>query len=293
MKTEKVQGLAVGAGVNIHWLEKGTGDTLVFLPGSNGDYRTWSQQWEYFSSRFRVIAVSRRYQYPDRYRPHSSSTVEENCHDLYQLLVHLNIPNITLVGHSFGGYVALAFAQKYGGLVQKLILEEPAVFPFIMRKSFNPLRLIPLFFKDFTAATSFMRTGLKGIRPTRTYLAAGEFEQAKLAFVNGIIGHAAGLESLNPLMRQGLDDNIGTFTAESQTAFSYPLTLKQIKNMGVETLLLQSDKSPHWFSYICQQLSHVMPHAQLRTISARTHWLHLDEAELFNAAIIKFMDGQK
>ena len=80
-----------------------------------------------------------------------------------------------------------------------------------MRKAFNPLQLIPLFIEDFGVAASFLRTGLKGIKPTKNYLSKGEIEKAKLAFANGIVGHSITLDELNPIIRQGLDDNIKTF----------------------------------------------------------------------------------
>ncbi|MBK6544366.1 MAG: hypothetical protein IPG12_03700 [Saprospiraceae bacterium] len=65
-------------------------------------------------------------------------------------------------------------------------------------------------FKNFGVATSFLRTGLKGIKPTRKYLSNNEFQKAKLSFANGIVGHPVKLEDLNPTMRQGLEDNIKT-----------------------------------------------------------------------------------
>lgn len=137
MSTDTIHSLAVN-GVNLHWLDKGHGHTLIFIPGSNGDYRTWANQLDFFSSKFRVIALSRRYQFPGRFETGGSSTVEENCNDILQLLLHLHINKVTIVGHSFGGYVAIAFAQKYPDFVDRLVLEEPTVFPFIMRRSFNP-----------------------------------------------------------------------------------------------------------------------------------------------------------
>ncbi|MFN0030946.1 MAG: alpha/beta fold hydrolase [Flavobacteriales bacterium] len=276
-------------GVNLSWLDKGQGKAVVFVPGSNGDYRAWLQQIDEFSKHFRAISVSRRFQFPGKYQNGGSSTVDENVDDIKQLVDHLQLDKFSLVGHSFGGYVALAFAEKYPHLIDKLILEEPTVFPFLMTKAFNPLKLIPLLFKDFAAATSFMRTGIRGIKPTRKHLSNNKIEKAKLSFANGIIGHPVTLDELNPVMLQGLDDNIKTFAAESKTAFAYPLTIESMRKMKVKTLLLESDKSPNWFAYICKNLARTLPDAKLVSIEAPTHWLHLDSPVEFNRVVMNFI----
>lgn len=277
------------SGVTLSWIDKGEGKAIIFIPGSNGDYRAWLQQVEEFSKSYRAISVSRRFQFPNKFQNGGSSTIDENIDDIKQLTDYLRLEKFTLVGHSFGGYVALAFAEKYPQLIENLILEEPTVFPFLMTKAFNPLKLIPLMLNDFNVATSFLRTGLKGIKPTRKHLANNDIEKAKLSFANGIVGHSIRLDELNPVMRQGLDDNIKTFAAESKTAFAYPLTLKRMRNVKVRTLLLESDKSPKWFAYICKNLEQTLPNANLLTIHAPTHWLHLDLPNEFNNAVMNFI----
>ncbi len=134
-----------------------------------------------------------------------------------------------------------------------------------------------------------MRSGLKGIKPAKRHLANHAYEKAKLSFVNGAVGRPLKLHELHPIMRQGLDDNIATFAIESET-FGYPLTIGQIKGMQVKTLLLKSDKSPRWFGYICAQLNRVLPNSELKTLNASTHWLHLDEADLFNSTVVNFIE---
>lgn len=280
-------------GVNLSWLDKGHGKAVVFIPGSNGDYRAWLQQVDEFSKNFRAISVSRRFQFPDKFEIGGSSTIDENINDIKQLVDFLKLDKFVLVGHSFGGYVALAFAEKYPQLIDKLILEEPTAFPFLMTKAFNPLKLIPLMFKDFGAATSFLRTGLKGIKPTRKHLSNNRIENAKLSFANGIVGHSVTLDELNPIMRQGLDDNIKTFEAESKTAFAYPLTIERMKALSVKTLLLESGKSPSWFSYICKNLEQTLPNAKLARVNSPTHWLHLDLPAEFNRMVIDFINEDK
>lgn len=276
-------------GLTIRWLDKGQGEPVVFIPGAIGDYRSWTNQVDDFAKHFRVIVMNRRFQFPDKYPQGGSSSVADNCDDLLGLLQHLQLNKVSLVGHSYGGYIAIAFAEKYPGMINKLVLEEPAVFTLITSNPNNPIKLIPLAIKDFGAAVSFMRTGLKGIKPTQDYLAKGELEKAKLSVTNGIIGHVVRLDELNPIMRQGVEDNIATFEGDSRKAFIYPLTKERLRAMNTKTLLLEGDKSPKWFQHICKELKQLLPNAQLVKLTSPTHWLHLDLAEEFNKTVIKFI----
>ena len=54
-------------GVELHYLEKGSGIPVVLIHGGLGDYREWNPQIERISSDYRVVAYSRRYNYPHRY----------------------------------------------------------------------------------------------------------------------------------------------------------------------------------------------------------------------------------
>lgn len=85
-------------GQTIHWLDKGQGKTVILVPGSNGDFRAWTNQMQAFSKHFRTIAISRRFQFPEKYIAGGSSSVDDNCNDLLQLLSHLNISKVSLVG---------------------------------------------------------------------------------------------------------------------------------------------------------------------------------------------------
>ena len=279
-------------GLTIHWLDKGQGEPVIFIPGAIGDYRSWTNQVNDFAKFFRVIVMSRRFQFPEKYPRGGSSSVEDNCNDLLGLLKHINLGKVTLVGHSFGGYIALAFAEKYPHMVKKLVLEEPAVFTFITNNPNNPVKLIPVAIKDFAAATSFMRTGLVGIKPTQSYLAKGDFEKAKLSVTNGIIGHKVRLFELNPIMRQGVEDNIATFEGDSRTAFNYPLTRKRVRKIKTKTLLLEGGKSPKWFRYICKELNQILPNVEMIKLASPTHWLHLDMAIEFNKTVIPFIKNE-
>jgi len=276
-------------GNRIHWIDKGSGHPVVFIPGAIADYRIWEQQLDEFARHFRVIIMNRRYQYPETCPKDSSSSVPDNCNDMLGLLNHLDIKKASLIGHSYGGYIALAFAEKHPQMVTRLVLEEPGVFSLITSNPNNPLKLVPLMLKDFRAAVSFMRSGIVGIKPTQKYLAKGKLQEARLAIANGIIGHKVTLDQLHPVMRRGLEDNIASFEPDSRNAFDYQLSVARIKKIPIRTLLLSSDKAPKWFGYIARRLHQLLPNAEFVRTQSPTHWLHNDLADEFNEKVISFL----
>ncbi|NRA92214.1 MAG: alpha/beta hydrolase, partial [Psychroserpens sp.] len=49
-------------------------------------------------------------------------TMEAMAETVHAVLEHLQVDKITLIGHSMGGYVSLAFAEKYPELIDEFVL---------------------------------------------------------------------------------------------------------------------------------------------------------------------------
>src|SRR5687768_10443195 len=52
-------------GVELHYVDRGQGEPVVFIHGGLVDYRMWDAQTEAFSRKYRTIAYSRRYNFPN------------------------------------------------------------------------------------------------------------------------------------------------------------------------------------------------------------------------------------
>lgn len=55
-------------------------------------------------------------------------TMEDNADMIHALITQLNIKNFTVIGHSLGGYVALAFAEKHPEFINGLCLMNSTPF---------------------------------------------------------------------------------------------------------------------------------------------------------------------
>lgn len=110
-------------GVNLYYEEHGSGFPLVWSHEFAGDYRSWKQQVNFFSRRYRVITYNAR-GYPPSDVPESLDdyTQDQSVDDLRGLLVHLEIEYAHIGGLSMGGNVALNFGLTHPEMARSLVV---------------------------------------------------------------------------------------------------------------------------------------------------------------------------
>jgi len=106
---------------SIYYTNTGKGKPIVLLHGFLENASMWYVIAKDFSKKHQVICID--------LLGHGKSgivakthTMEEMASAVKEVLDTLNISSATIIGHSMGGYVALAFAEKYTKCVSHLIL---------------------------------------------------------------------------------------------------------------------------------------------------------------------------
>ncbi|HEX3102087.1 MAG TPA: alpha/beta hydrolase [Pyrinomonadaceae bacterium] len=115
-------------GVELQYIESGSGPAIVFVHGGLDDYRYWKDEMLPFSQHYRVISYSRRYNYPNNNLttlPNYSASVDAD--DLAALITSLKLGRVHVVGASYGAYAALILAKKHPEMVRTLVLAEAPV----------------------------------------------------------------------------------------------------------------------------------------------------------------------
>ncbi|MCL6265854.1 alpha/beta fold hydrolase [Flagellimonas myxillae] len=118
----------VSDGKNQFYFEQaGTGETILFVHGSQEDYRVFMPQLELLKEDYNVITYSRRFNYPNtsEYHEGTSFSVESEAKDLAALIKVLKVQSVHLVGHSYGGLVAMEYAHKNPMKIRSISLSEP------------------------------------------------------------------------------------------------------------------------------------------------------------------------
>jgi esterase len=103
---------------------RGVGPTVVFVHGVLVDYRYWQTPLESWTDNFRVIAVSMRHFYPEKWDGKGNDfTIRQHAKDLIAFIESIGGP-VYLVGWSYGGRPAFEAAYARPDLVKKLVLVE-------------------------------------------------------------------------------------------------------------------------------------------------------------------------
>jgi len=110
-------------GVSLHYVTGGAGEPIICLPG-------WPQNWYSFKNialalaeKYKVIVVDIRGMGSSE-KPASGYDKKTMAEDIYQLIKHLGLEQVSLIGHDIGGMVAMSFAFNYPSATTKLIIAD-------------------------------------------------------------------------------------------------------------------------------------------------------------------------
>ncbi len=95
----------------------GKGFPVVLVHGFGEDGRIWKNQINYLQSNFQLIIPDLRESGQSTLNDELLS-IESMADDVQQILDAENISQCILFGHSMGGYITLAFAEKYPGTLK-------------------------------------------------------------------------------------------------------------------------------------------------------------------------------
>lgn len=113
--------------VNSHSIfshERGSGPVALFVHGFPLDSTMWSEQVEALADVRRCIAPDLRGFGNSAPSLRPVLTMESHADDLAALMDALDVERVDLVGLSMGGYIALAFAERYPGRIRTLALVD-------------------------------------------------------------------------------------------------------------------------------------------------------------------------
>ena len=123
-------------GVRLHYTDAGAGEpALLFVHGWSSNLRHWEPQARHFRRRHRVVRIDLRGhgRSPAPELPVPGYSIPRHAEDLAALLTRLGLSAVVAVGHSSGGWVALALAARFPELVRAVVVVDsgfdPAVPP--------------------------------------------------------------------------------------------------------------------------------------------------------------------
>ncbi len=120
-------------GRQLHYVEQGDGQPVIFIHGGLDDYRTWQFQIDNFFKKIPCYLVSRRFATSNKWIGNvvTDNIIEENAKDLAELIRKLDLAPAHLVGHSYGAFTTLYCVYGNPELAKTMDVCEPPILPFL------------------------------------------------------------------------------------------------------------------------------------------------------------------
>ncbi len=249
----------------------GEGPTVVLIHGFGLDLRQWDNQFDVLTNHFQVV----RYDLRGFGKSRPPTGVPYNhADDLKALLEHLSIQDAHILGHSFGGRVAITFAILYPEMVLSLIGPDPAVEGF---QSDDPST--QAVFEELDKIwTTGRESGADAAR--ELFLKYSPMESAMkipavASRIKQIMGDYSGWHWVNDDSYQPLD----------------PPGAQQLDKIKSPSLILVGELNPACIHLACDFLAENIANCKKVEILGVAHMLNMEDPEQFNNEVVKFLQS--
>lgn len=247
-------------GLQIAFTDEGQGPPLVFIHGFPLNRQAWTKQVEGLQATYRVIAPDLR-GLGESQGTAGTVAMSQFAEDIHGLVEHLNLGPIVLIGHSMGGYIALAFAKAYPAALRGLVLvatKAGADFPEVAegrRATAEKVRI------------EGISVVLKAMAPKM--LSAKNLDPTMAAAVLEFMGHSKPEGVISALL--------GMAERPDATAWLADLRMPTLVVTGLNDILIPPHES--------EDLTNAIQGSQLKLIPKAGHLVAYEQGEAFNAAL--------
>lgn len=253
-------------GVELHYLEAGSGPTLVFVPGWTMPAEIWEPQLRHFGSTHRVVALDPR-GHGRSEKPTYGYHPSRRAHDIGELIEHL------------GGEPPVVVAWSLGVPEAVLSAQEPGI---------KPIRAFVLVDWDIAADEPMDAEGLAFIasRVERVLLDRPAFTRA---FIESMFATPQPEAYFDRLTQAALamPDNAAALIS-ANVALLGPLDLRPALR-AVDRPMLFVFSSLEWAMAAAGKARRDRPNDPVEVIDGTSHALFVDQPEEFNRVLERFL----
>ena len=250
-------------GARHHYVSKGEGPPVVLVHGLGGTLHAWHGVIENLSLHHHVVALDLR-GHGRSERGGGDLTIPQLGDDVAALIDALELPAVTLVGHSLGTLVAQRLAVARPELVDNLVLvggisyfEPPARDAYVKRAEMVEADGMDALVDDWVPGALAPRT------------------RAKLPQLEGL------------LRAMFLRNDPAAYAATCRALAAAPAIRRE--DIGQPTLLLVGDHDRSTPIAMTEELHRDIPVSLVRVIPAASHWVALEQPDALAAAILEFL----
>jgi pimeloyl-ACP methyl ester carboxylesterase len=264
----------VVGGVELHYVSAGSGDPVILLHAGEDDYRAWEPQMTELARFYRVIAYSRRFNYPNQ---NAQTSLDQSLEaaDLAALIKALRLKRVNLVGTSMGAATALALAMEHPRMIRSLVVAEPPLLSWA---------------RDFSDGGAMYRDFISRIHdPARAAFEAADDVSAMRLFVDGF-AQPGRFDALPADMRRNVLQNAGFFRMLTRSRDPYPDPPRQkMRALRMPVLVITGEKTLEIYRRIDEELSRLIPRARSATIPNAGHGSPRENPDVFSEVVENFL----
>lgn len=235
----------------LNFERKGNGkETLVLLHGFMENLSIWSDMQPHLSENFSLVKID--------LPGHGQSdilaevhTMELMAEEVKKVLDHQKLEKVHLLGHSMGGYVSLAFAEKFPDSLKSLTLFFSTYFPDDEEKKNQRIKSYRIISDSFS---HYARVGIPNLfNPNERDILEGKIEtalatalstnnQGALACVKGMVERTDKKHIL-----ENLDSKILVIAGKHDNAVKTETTIKNLPDRtNIKSYVLDCGHNGHW-----------------------------------------------
>ncbi|MCK1406890.1 alpha/beta hydrolase [Bradyrhizobium sp. 76] len=258
-------------GYPMAYRDAGEGVPIVLVHGSTSDYRIWNAQFSIFSETYRVVAVSLRHFYPERWDGTGADfSIEQHAQDVAALIKKLNLGKVHLIGHSRGGAVAVEVAKSHAEVIRTLVLPDGSIEMAVPETA------------EGKAAGDFTQ---KLIGTLQENLKTGDSAKAAEVFIDMLSGPGTWLRSPES-MKEMVLANIYSALGDKHRPIS---TCAEVKKFDFPVLLMTADKSPKKFEFMYVEMRKCREFPATVVIPNAAHGMQRLNPVVFNQVTLEFL----
>lgn len=256
-------------GVELEYVDEGTGVPVVFSHGGGSDVRYWEPQRQTFAERYRFVAYSWRFHGTGSPPEDREYSTDAHVADLVAIMRRLNVGPVHLVG--FSSSIALRAAIQEPDLVRSLTIIEPNV-PWLLEGSLEGQSVLDGWRAEIERSRSE---------------AGGDAERAAVLFFETVNNRGSGTfdAQAEGLRRMWLDNARAKPTAPERRA----LTCEQLGAIKAPTLVIGGEYGMKYSAAIVEALVPCIPDGRLVVIPGVTHFMSYQEPDTFNEVVLDFL----
>src|SRR5687767_10297567 len=257
-------------------IETGEGPRVVLVHGSLGDYRQWAPIGDRLRTRYRVVALSRRYHWPNEAPSTDAPYTYENHRD--DLLGYLRATDhpVDLAGHSWGAGIVLLAALREPALVRRLILIEP---PFGS--------LLP---QDTAGLEDELADRMSMVASLQRLALAGRNDEASRLLIDWTQGGPGGFAALPRDAQDALLQNAATVGPTFSAAPPH-VDCDALRALRTPTLVLNGERTRPFYRVVGERATACIPGARRTRIPGAAHMTIVERPQETAALMMEFLDS--